>query len=52
VVDATLTLQKIPGFETRALELFEQQMSLGMNEAHAIIKEIDRLPKLAMQAEQ
>ena len=49
VVDATLTLQRIPGFESRALELFEKQMALGMNEAHEIVKEIDRIPKLATQ---
>ena len=49
VVDATLTLQKIPGFEIRALELFEQQMALGMNEAQQVISEIDRLPKLMLR---
>ncbi len=50
VVDATLTLQKIPGFEIKALELFEQQMALGMNEAQEIITEIDRLPKLMLRS--
>lgn len=47
VVNATLTLQRIPGFEVKALELFEEQMALEMNEAHKVITEIDRLPKLA-----
>jgi hypothetical protein len=46
VVSATLTLQKIPGYEKRALELFEYLLALNMREALEVVKEIDRIPKL------
>jgi hypothetical protein len=46
VVNATLTLQKIPTFENKALELFEYLLSLHLREAADAIANIDRYGKL------